>query len=76
MRKVVAQRPIDGTGVQRRFISARELSAMIGRSEKTLERDRTLRRGFPYHKILGQVRYDVAEILKLIDAARVEPEHS
>jgi hypothetical protein len=76
MRKVVAQRPIESTSVQRRFVSARELSVLIGRSEKTLERDRTLRKGFPHFKILGQVRYDVDEVLRLIAATRVEPERS
>ena len=74
MRKVAA-RPIDkGTSVQRRFVSARELSAVIGRSEKTLERDRCLRKGFPYFKILGQVRYDLDECLRVIQQSRVEPE--
>lgn len=74
MRKVVAQRPIESPIVQRRFVSARELSALIGRSEKTLERDRTLRKGFPYFKVMGQVRYDLDEILQLIAQTRVAPE--
>jgi hypothetical protein len=70
----VAQRPIESTSVLRRFISARELSAFIRRSEKTLERDRTLRKGFPFYRVMGQVRYDLSECLRLIDANRVDPE--
>ncbi len=59
----------------RRFVSARELAGIIGRSEKSLERDRTLRKGFPYFKIQGQVRYDLDECLALVDQSRVEPEN-
>jgi hypothetical protein len=65
-----------GKAAPRHFVSARELSAIIGRSEKSLERDRTLRKGFPYFKILGQVRYDLDECMRIVESGRIEPENA
>lgn len=78
MTKGATARPIQAVArgaPARHFVSARELAGIIGRSEKTLERDRTLRRGFPYYKILGQVRYDLDECIRLVEGSRIEPEN-
>ena len=59
----------------RRFVSPKELAAIVGRSVKSLERDRTLARGLPFYKPFGQILYDVDECIAMIQHARVEPEN-
>ena len=56
----------------REFGTERDVAALIGRSVRTLQKDRCSGRGpFPYYKIAGQVRYDLDEVRRIIRAGLV-----
>lgn len=55
-----------------RFISENTLAEITGTNPATLKLDRYAGRGFPYYRIGGAVRYDIDEVLKIIESNRVE----
>jgi hypothetical protein len=61
----------DCQSAQRQFRSERVISEITGRSVRSLQKDRLLKRGFPYYKINRQVVYDLDECIALIEASRV-----
>lgn len=73
-RKQHACKPNIGTGLEaspaRRFINESQLSELTGVAVGTWQKKRVLGGGPPYRKIGGAVRYDLAEVLLWIDAAK------
>lgn len=57
----------------RRFVSERIVSEATGRSMRTLQKDRLLRKGpFPFYRLGGrQIVYDLDECLAIVEATRV-----
>jgi hypothetical protein len=55
----------------RRFVSERELAQIIGRTAKTLQKDRLFNRGFPFYRVFGQIKYDLNEVFAIIDRSKV-----
>jgi hypothetical protein len=56
----------------REFITERDVERLTGRKRQTLQRDRQLRRGFPFYRIGRQILYDAREVRDAIRASRVE----
>lgn len=56
-----------------RAMSEREVSHLIGKSVSTLRNDRSLGRGVTYFKVGRTVRYRRGEVLKWLEAQRIEP---
>ena len=56
-----------GTGsAAPRFVNEKELAAITSVSRRTWQKHRLFSRGPRYYKILGSVRYDLAEVLAWI----------
>ena len=51
----------------KRFITERELSAMIGIAIPTLQTWRSRKQGIPFAKICGAVRYDIDKVTAWIE---------
>jgi hypothetical protein len=58
---------------EQKFLTEKEVSALIGRSVQTLRNDRCLCRGLPYVKYGRQIRYVLADVLAAMAAHRVVP---
>jgi hypothetical protein len=56
-----------------KFLTEKEVSALIGRSVQTLRNDRYLCRGLPYVKYGRQIRYVLADVLAAMAAHRIVP---
>jgi hypothetical protein len=56
-----------------KYVSEQELSAMIGRSRSSLQKDRFYRRGIPYVKNGKNVRYSVRDAQDYMAARRINP---
>ena len=54
------------------FGTEADVERITGRKRSTLQKDRLLRRGFPFYRFGRQVRYDLSEVLELVRAGRVE----
>ena len=54
-------------------MTERETALLVGKSVSTLRNDRCLGRGVAYFKIGKTVRYRRGEVLKWLEAQRVEP---
>ncbi len=61
------------TNLKNRYISEHEVEALTGRKVQTLRNDRCKRRGFPYRKFGGQIRYYLPEILDIMEQHRIDP---
>ena len=55
-----------------KYIDEKKVSAITGRSLSTLRNDRHLRRGIPYIKIRGSVRYCFEDVISYMEARRIE----
>jgi len=60
--------------IETRYVDEREVSRITGRSLQTLRNDRFLRRGIPYCKIGRSVRYNSEEVLRFMEAHKVQTE--
>jgi hypothetical protein len=60
--------PINGD----RYLTSQEVKNLTGRSITSLSRDRQLRRGIPFYKFCGAVRYKYKDVESYIRACRVE----
>jgi hypothetical protein len=58
---------------EQKFLTEKEVSALIGRSVQTLRNDRCLCRGLPYVKYGRQIRYVLADVLAAMAAHRIVP---
>jgi len=56
----------------RRYGDERVVEALTGLPRRRLQKDRLLRRGFPYFKCGKSVLYDLAEVERIIAAGRVD----
>ena len=56
-----------------RALNDREVALLVGKSVQSLRNDRYMGRGAPYFKVGGAVRYRRGEVLKWLDAQRIEP---
>jgi hypothetical protein len=64
----------DSVAPRRLLLTPKETSKLIGRAEQTLANDRAARRGLPYVKERGSVRYLLLDILAHIQSRRIDPE--
>jgi hypothetical protein len=55
------------------YLTEKEVSVLTGRARQTLANDRHHRRGFPYVKFGGSVRYNLADILEAMNSHRIDP---
>lgn len=56
-----------------RALNDREVALLVGKSVQSLRNDRYMGRGAPYFKVGGAVRYRRGEVLKWLEAQRIEP---
>ena len=56
----------------REFGSEVIVEDITGRKRSTLQKDRRLKRGFPFYKFGRQILYDLNEVRALIRAGRVD----
>ena len=56
-----------------RAMNDHEVALLVGKSVQTLRNDRYLGRGAPYFKVGKAVRYRRGEVLKWLEAQRIEP---
>ena len=55
-----------------RYVSCEYIAEFLGLSTKTLDRWRSEKRNFPYYHVGGAVRYDIDEVLEIIQSGRIE----
>lgn len=55
------------------FLTETQLSEILGRSISALQKDRCYKRGVPFYKMGGMVRYRVGDLLEYIDQHRIVP---
>lgn len=58
----------------KKYLTAREVSKIIGRSESTLSKDRFYKRGIKYVKNGRQIVYDLVDVLAFMDARKIDPD--
>jgi predicted DNA-binding transcriptional regulator AlpA len=56
-----------------RYISEKAVVELTGIPRSTLQKDRHYRRGLPYIKLGKLVRYNVQDILRHMEAHRIDP---
>ncbi len=56
-----------------RAMNDHEVSLLVGKSVQSIRNDRSLGKGIPYFKVGRTVRYRRGEVLKWLDAQRIEP---
>jgi hypothetical protein len=56
-----------------RAINDHEVALLVGKSVQSLRNDRYLGKGVPYFKVGRAVRYRGGDVLKWLEAQRVEP---
>ena len=60
--------------VARRFGSEVDVAMLTGIARRTLQHDRFFgRTRFPWYKVCGKVLYDLDEVTRIIQSARVDP---
>jgi excisionase family DNA binding protein len=59
-----------------RLISEKEAARLLSLSVKTLQNDRMVRRGLPYHKIGRAVRYSLSDVEQYVSDRRITHEAS
>ena len=57
-----------------KFLTPRQVYEMTGIALQTLANARHRRRGIPYSKIGGSIRYALADVLNFMENHRIEPE--
>ena len=55
-----------------KYIDERQVAEITGRALSTLRNDRHLRRGIPYLKIRGSVRYCLDDVISYMESKRIE----
>jgi hypothetical protein len=60
----------------REFGTDFDVEAITGRKRKTLQKDRSAGRGFPFYRVGRKILYDLQEIRALIRAGRVDARNS
>ena len=55
-----------------KYIDERKVADITGRALSTLRNDRHLRRGIPYLKIRGSVRYCFEDVISYMESKRIE----
>jgi hypothetical protein len=55
------------------YLDTRQVSELLGIPVKTLEHHRAKKRGLPYTKVEGAVRYSRVEVEKYLAAATITP---
>ncbi len=61
-------------GVQ--YINEKEVSKITGRALPTLRNDRALNRNLPYVKIGRSVRYNLQDVIRFMEARKIQTEDS
>jgi hypothetical protein len=56
------------------FLTARQVQELTGISAQSLANQRHLRKGIPYHKVGGSIRYRWADVLAFMDSCRIDLE--
>ena len=56
----------------KQYLTEKEVSQMIRRALSTLRNDRSCGRGIPYIKLGRSVRYDMAEVIRVMDEHKVQ----
>lgn len=63
-----------GRPMEVKFLDQKQAAALLGRSPKSLERDRQKGRGLPYVRFGPRcIRYALPDILEFAQANRIEP---
>ena len=57
--------------MEQRFLGVEEVAELTGRAKGTLNNDRALRRGIPFIRLHGQIRYDRDDVLEYLRSRRV-----
>jgi hypothetical protein len=57
-----------------KFLTPRQVNEMTGIALQTLANARHRRRGIPYSKIGGSIRYSLYDVLNFMESHRVDPE--
>jgi len=57
-----------------KYLTEREVSELTRIGMKTLQQHRWLKKGIPYHKFGGTVRYSEEDVLQYMKNCRVETE--
>ena len=57
--------------VEKRWITEKEVAEITGRAAQTLRNDRVRRRGIPYYKHGGSVRYLLQDVYSTMEEYRV-----
>jgi hypothetical protein len=56
----------------REFGTEADVEVITGRRRATLQKDRYLRRGFPFYRVGRKILYDLNEVRSIIRAGRIE----
>lgn len=54
------------------FGTEADVERISGRKRRTLQKDRSLGRGFPFYRFGGKILYDLQEVREVIRAGRVD----
>ena len=60
----------------RKLINEKGLSEITGQALQTLRNARHERRGFPYIRLGGSIRYDLEDVEKYLAKNRIDPERT
>jgi hypothetical protein len=57
-----------------KFLTPRQVNELTGIALQTLANARHRRRGIPYSKIGGSIRYSLSDVLNFMESHRIAPE--
>jgi hypothetical protein len=60
--------------IDQQFGTEADVERITGRKRRTLQKDRSLGRGFPFYRVGRKILYDLAEVRSLVRTGRVECE--
>jgi len=59
--------------MESRYGNEQEVSRLTGRAVQSLRNDRFVGKGFPYVKVGASVRYNLAEVMAIMESHKVTP---